>query len=228
MVWVNGHNLGRYWGIGPQQTLYLPAPWLKKGRNEVVVYESNGVTTPVLQGLVAPILNRTISASERHRKTGQTLNLDALTPNLAATLANSAAWQTFKLPKAATGRYLVLESLNSHSGDAFAALAELVLQDANGGDLPRTDWKTAYADSEELDAENGSADNVFDLQATTFWHSQWSGGKKPAHPHQFVIDLGANHTISGVRLLQRPADKGTAGRIKDFRIFVTPDLPPGL
>jgi beta-galactosidase len=38
-VWVNGHNLGRYWGIGPQQTLYVPAEWLKKGSNEITVLE---------------------------------------------------------------------------------------------------------------------------------------------------------------------------------------------
>lgn len=39
MVWVNGHNLGRYWAIGPQQRLYLPAPWLRQGRNEVIVLD---------------------------------------------------------------------------------------------------------------------------------------------------------------------------------------------
>jgi beta-galactosidase len=38
-VWVNGHNLGRYWRIGPQQSLFVPAGWLKKGRNEVVVLD---------------------------------------------------------------------------------------------------------------------------------------------------------------------------------------------
>jgi beta-galactosidase len=38
-VWVNGHNLGRYWAIGPQQTLYVPAEWLKKGTNEITVLE---------------------------------------------------------------------------------------------------------------------------------------------------------------------------------------------
>jgi beta-galactosidase len=39
MVWVNGHNLGRYWYIGPQQRLYCPAPWLKKGRNVIVIFD---------------------------------------------------------------------------------------------------------------------------------------------------------------------------------------------
>ena len=32
VVYVNGHNLGRYWKIGPQQTLFVPAPWLKVRR----------------------------------------------------------------------------------------------------------------------------------------------------------------------------------------------------
>src|ERR1044072_3511035 len=39
VIWVNGHNLGRYWEIGPQKRLYCPAPWLKKGTNEIVVFD---------------------------------------------------------------------------------------------------------------------------------------------------------------------------------------------
>ncbi|KAM4628311.1 beta-galactosidase-1-like protein 2 isoform 2-T2 [Polymixia lowei] len=39
VVFINGQNLGRYWSIGPQQTLYLPGPWLHKGNNQVVVFE---------------------------------------------------------------------------------------------------------------------------------------------------------------------------------------------
>jgi beta-galactosidase len=38
-VWVNGHNLGRFWSIGPQQRLYCPAPWLKKGENTIIVLD---------------------------------------------------------------------------------------------------------------------------------------------------------------------------------------------
>lgn len=38
-VWVNGFNIGRYWEIGPQKTLYIPSALLKKGANEVVVFE---------------------------------------------------------------------------------------------------------------------------------------------------------------------------------------------
>jgi beta-galactosidase len=39
IVWVNGHNLGRYWNIGPQQRLYCPASWLRMGLNEIIIFD---------------------------------------------------------------------------------------------------------------------------------------------------------------------------------------------
>jgi beta-galactosidase len=39
VVWVNGHNLGRFWYIGPQQKLYCPSSWLKQGNNEVIIFD---------------------------------------------------------------------------------------------------------------------------------------------------------------------------------------------
>lgn len=39
IVWINGHNLGRYWEIGPQERLYCPASWLKQGSNEIVIFD---------------------------------------------------------------------------------------------------------------------------------------------------------------------------------------------
>jgi beta-galactosidase len=39
VVWVNGHNLGRYWNIGPQQRLYCPASWLRQGINEIIIFD---------------------------------------------------------------------------------------------------------------------------------------------------------------------------------------------
>ncbi len=39
VAWINGFNLGRYWSRGPQQTLYVPAPLLRPGANEVIVFE---------------------------------------------------------------------------------------------------------------------------------------------------------------------------------------------
>jgi beta-galactosidase len=39
VVWVNGHNLGRYWQIGPQFRLFCPAPWLNVGENIVTMFD---------------------------------------------------------------------------------------------------------------------------------------------------------------------------------------------
>ena len=46
MVWINGFNIGRYWNIGPGNTLYIPAPLLRKGKNEIVVLELHKLNAP--------------------------------------------------------------------------------------------------------------------------------------------------------------------------------------
>jgi len=51
IVWVNGHNLGRYWYVGPQQRLYCPASWLKKGNNEVIVFDLHKTDTGTAWGV---------------------------------------------------------------------------------------------------------------------------------------------------------------------------------
>ena len=58
IVIVNGHNLGRYWQIGPQQTLYLPGVWLKKGRNDIVVFEQLKDDCHRLAAVRTPILDQ--------------------------------------------------------------------------------------------------------------------------------------------------------------------------
>jgi len=58
VVWVNGHNLGRYWNIGPQQTIYVPVEWLKKGRNEIVVLELIKPQVSQLKSIEKPILEQ--------------------------------------------------------------------------------------------------------------------------------------------------------------------------
>jgi beta-galactosidase len=63
IVFVNGCNIGRYWKVGPQQTLYVPGCWLKKGENRVVIFEQlnerpqTAITftdTPILETLNLP------------------------------------------------------------------------------------------------------------------------------------------------------------------------------
>ena len=57
-VWINGHNLGRYWNAGPQQTIYVPVEWLRKGSNDVVILELLKPEQTELQGIDKPVLNQ--------------------------------------------------------------------------------------------------------------------------------------------------------------------------
>jgi beta-galactosidase len=68
-LWINGHPIGRFWNIGPQQTLYIPGPWLNKGTNEIVVFDLAPTTTiPTVQGLATPILDGPVTDTSASAK----------------------------------------------------------------------------------------------------------------------------------------------------------------
>jgi len=53
IVWVNGHNLGRFWDIGPQKRLYCPASWLKLGLNEIIIFDLHQLTGAPVSGMTS-------------------------------------------------------------------------------------------------------------------------------------------------------------------------------
>jgi hypothetical protein len=53
-VWLNGYNLGRYCKIGPQQRLFVPSLWLRKGINQVIVLDLELTDHRTLQGIRDP------------------------------------------------------------------------------------------------------------------------------------------------------------------------------
>lgn len=221
MVWVNGHNLGRYWNIGPQQTLYCPGCWLKLGENEILLLDSvGGVLQPVVRGLDAPILNEVHEdpdAPKPLRKKGQTLVLGEAKPAGQATLDAGMLWQTVTI-ESVKGRYLCIEALDSQVGDAFTTCAELRVLDDAGREIPFDRCRPIFADSEELAGDEGSATNIVDGRPDTFWHTQWQDGA-PKHPHYLVIDLGHEEAVSGVRML--PRQDSPNGRMKSIRVYVS-------
>jgi beta-galactosidase len=61
-VWINGHPIGRFWNVGPQQTLYVPGPWLRAGENEIIVFDLQPTSDhPTVAGLDAPILDAPVA-----------------------------------------------------------------------------------------------------------------------------------------------------------------------
>ena len=214
-VYVNGHAMGRIWSIGPQQTLYVPGCWLKKGRNEIIVLDVVGPKQPVVWGQDKPELNKLqLEKSNKHNNIGDKPDLNSQTPVATGAFKAGNGWQTIKFNAPAKGRYLAIECLSTQKDGDRAAIAELYLQGANGQRLSREPWTAKYANSEE---ENGNhtLDKVFDLQESTYWQTE----KSAQAPHLVVIDLGQEHTVSALEYLPR-AEQGAPGSVKQFKVYL--------
>ncbi|GHT48593.1 beta-galactosidase [Bacteroidia bacterium] len=219
MVYVNGHNLGRYWEIGPQQTLYLPGVWLKKGVNEIIILDLVGTTTPTVKGLRQPILDVLRgNGAYKFRKQGENLDLSAEKAVASGSFKPGNGWQKINFNQSLPARYFALEALNSQAQDDFASIAELEIVGEDGKRLSRQHWKVVYADSEEADDANNIASNVFDLQESTIWHTSYSLAKDK-FPHSIVIDLGEDKVITGFEYLPR-MEANKPGMIKDYKVYV--------
>ena len=57
IVLVNGHHIGRFWNKGATQSLYLPKGFLNKGRNTVIVFETEGIYSESLRLTKTPIFD---------------------------------------------------------------------------------------------------------------------------------------------------------------------------
>ncbi len=55
-AFINGFNLGRFWEIGPQKRLYVPGPLVKPGKNEIIIFETEGRACDTVSLCDAPAL----------------------------------------------------------------------------------------------------------------------------------------------------------------------------
>ena len=218
LVWVNGRAMGRFWEIGPQQTLYVPGCWLNEGDNEIIVLDLKGPQSATISGITQPILDQLrVDAPKTHRADGEKLNLNGETPVIESAFIPGNGWQEVKFAAPVKGQFFCLEALTPQAEDNIAAIAEFEVLGADGQPVSREHWKIRYADSEETRSGNRTADKIFDLQESTFWMTV----DNVPYPHQLVIDLDKNETITGFRYLPR-AEKGYPGMIKDYRVYIKP------
>lgn len=151
LVYVNGYALGRIWEIGPQQTLYVPGCWLKKGKNEIVVFDIVGPKEAKSEGLSEPLLDQLLVQKPlTHRNEGENLNLSGEKPVFTGSFKPGNGWQEVKFNKPVTGRYVCIEALNSQDGKDLACIAEMYFLDKDGSRLSREPWIVKYADSEDV------------------------------------------------------------------------------
>ncbi|MDE6135561.1 MAG: beta-galactosidase, partial [Muribaculaceae bacterium] len=215
LVYVNGHPMGRIWDMGPQQTLYVPGPWLNKGENEVIVFDVIGPREAASEGLRQPIYDKLPYKQRRADATAP--DLSKAKPVLEAAFAPGNGWQQRDFAAPAKGRYLVIEALDANDGSDLAAIAEMHLLDNKGQNISREGWIADYASSEDNEGVNRTIDKIYDLQESTYWQS--APGVK--FPHTVVIDLGRNYNLTGIRSLPR-MEPGAPGSIKNFRLYLLP------
>ena len=218
-VYVNGHAVGRFWQIGPQQTLYVPGCWLKKGRNEVVVLDIIGPERAVCAGLAAHQLDKlqpertglvaTVAKAE------QRPDLSKIRKVAAGVTKNGNGWQTLTLDNPQKGRYLAINCLSAHDGGKTAAIAELYVVGTDGKRMSREEWTRGYASSENAEGGNHTLDKVYDLQESTYWSTM----PDKAFPHLIVIDLGSERTVKAVDYLPR-AEAGAPGSVARYEIYM--------
>ena len=217
-VWVNGHPLGRFWGIGPTQTMFVPGCWLKDGENEFLVWDfADNVPMKGLTFVDAPVLDEMhpeddfISAPKRESAPFT----PSENPMMRGTFQNTADAQVVKLPTLRKAAKFAFVMDSEWGKDKVAAIAEFELLDANGASIPHDGWKFVSVSSEESGREDGMAENAIDGQIANFWHSRWSSDRaKP--PHYIVVDLGKETEISGFRYT--PRQDSRSGRVKDWRL----------
>ena len=215
-VYVNGHAVGRFWSIGPQQTLYVPGCWLKKGKNEVIVLDVIGPKQPTIMGQATPELDKlNVEKSRTHNNPGDKPDLNSATPAAKGSFFAGNGWQKVRFETPKTGRYIALQALSTHAGKSDVAVAEIYAIGLNGCRMSREQWTVKYSDSEDIRRGNFTVDKTFDLQESTYWRT----AKNAELPHLMVIDLGSEQTVTGIDYLPR-AEQGAPGSIKDYQVFV--------
>ena len=208
--------MGRIWSIGPQQTLYVPGCWLKKGQNEVIVLDIVGPSEKVVWGQAEPELNKLqLEKTNKHNNPGDKPDLNSMSPAFEGELKAGNGWQNVPFKHGTQkGRYLAIEVLSTQAENDVAAIAEIYATGGENERLSREPWTVKYASSEE---ENGNhlGDKVFDLQESTYWQTV----KGTDFPHLLVIDLGSEQMVRGIEYLPR-AEQGAPGSAKKVKIYI--------
>lgn len=216
LVYLNGHALGRIWDIGPQQTLYVPGPWLKKENNELLVFDILGPRELYTVGLDAPIIDKLQGDAAKSLYETNPFDLGNLSPVYGGAFPQGNGWKRQMFEKPETGRFLIIECISTQKDDDFASIAEFYALSPEGKRLSREGWTGVYADSQDLESGNNSLEKIFDLQESTYWKSGINNNESQC----IVIDMGTNETVGGIEYLPR-VENGSPGAIKEYRIYIT-------
>lgn len=215
IVWVNGHNLGRFWSVGPQQTLYVPGCWLKPGANEVVVLDFFGPRAACeIVSCDKPILDVLQPETDFNRRERPATRFTGGREAAKGTFPNTDAAQVILFDRPVRGTSFTLQVRSSYDPKNLASVAEFVLLGKDGNPLTALDLQVAGVDSEEEVREDGVAENAIDGQVEACWTTY-----SRTLPHWIEFRTPKKVEIHGFRYTPR---QKSVGRIKDWSFFVSP------
>ena len=213
IVWVNGRNIGRFWCIGPQQTLYVPGCWLENGRNEVLVLDffgpRGGQTAKSVDKPVLDVLNLEADFNRKQRNN----SFAGGTEVAAGAFPQTGDAQTVMFEKPVRGQYFTFEALSVYDKKNLASVAEFDFLDAAGNPITSLDLQISGVDSEEEVREDGAAENAIDGQVEACWLAS-----SRSLPHWIEFYSSSKVEIAGFRCT--PRQSGGTGRIRDWKFYV--------
>lgn len=213
VVWVNGHNMGRFWSIGPQQTLFVPGCWLKSGHNDILVLDFFGPRgrrqVSFLDHPVLDVLNLDTDFNKKQRWTdkmagGAKVASGSFPPNDEA--------QVVMFEKPVRGHFFTLEATSSYDRKNLASIAELDFLDKDGNPITSINLSVTGVDSEEEIREDGVAENAIDGQVEAFWLTS-----SRELPHWIEFYSQDKVEIHGFRYT--PRQTKSVGRIRDWNFY---------
>ena len=213
VVWINGHNMGRFWSIGPQQTLYVPGCWLHKGHNDIVVLDFFGPRGRrdvfFLDHPVLDVLNLDTDFNKKQRWAdkmvgGNEIAHGSFPPNDEA--------QVVMFEKPVRGNFFTLEAVSTYDRKNLAAISEFDFLDKDGNPITTLNLSVTGVDSEEEIREDGVAENAIDGQIEAFW---LTSSRELPHWIEFYSQDKAE--IHGFRYT--PRQNKSVGRIRDWKFY---------
>ena len=147
------------------------------------------------------------------------------TPVVTGTFAKNASKKRV-LFAGHDGRFVRLVATSEVNGQPWTSAAEIRVLGTPAAvpplvEIPQSQLRVVFVDSEELTGEDGRAANAIDGDPQTFWHTEWSA-TAPEHPHKLDIALGGTYEVWALSYLPRqdPCPNGTVLR---YTIYVSLD-----
>ena len=215
IAWVNGRNLGRFWCIGPQQTLYVPGCWLRKGKNSVVVLDFFGPGEK--GGEVAfrakPVLDVLRPELDFNSKKRPSAKMGGGELAASGSFPQGEAAQVVMFEKPMRGSVFTFVADSVYDKKNTASVAEFDFLDKEGNPITSLGLQVTGVDSEEEIREDGVAENAIDGQVEACWIAP-----NRSVPHWIEFTADKKTDIYGIRYT--PRQGRDVGRIRDWKFFV--------